>query len=490
MSQKRCFSYVRFSTSEQAAGDSLRRQTELARRWAAANGFVLDESLTLRDLGVSAFKGANMRSGNALNEFHRAIEQGTVTSGDVLLLESLDRLSRDKPRQALRALERIVEAGVDVVTLLDNKRYTASSLDGLDLMMALVTMLRAHDESATKSVRAKAAIAALDARFANSAHGPVRHIRPGRKLPYWISRASDGRVHVDRRRGALVARTVRLYLSGASLEQIARASALGWTKLYVSRLLRQVARLPRPGRAVTAWPIPITPDDRARLARLLVSRSNSSGRPSTVADNLLVGLGKCGVCGARLRATSYKRTSKIYRYFVCTGQKPDNGTAPRPCKGPASFPYLPPVAAISTFFIDAAHANAILARTPDAGLAVVKARQHAERCAKHALDAFHAVEAAPSAALAKLYVDAQAAAAAAQSAVHTAEERARWAPRKALQQLRDAASDRDVNLALRELCTDIRVTSTGPLTGKLRISLRIGTPLEFVYKGKYSHEPA
>ena len=49
------YSYVRFSTPEQARGESFRRQIEAARAYAAKNGLVLDESF--RDEGVSAFKG-------------------------------------------------------------------------------------------------------------------------------------------------------------------------------------------------------------------------------------------------------------------------------------------------------------------------------------------------------------------------------------------------------------------------------------------------
>ena len=50
------YSYIRFSTPEQMKGDSLRRQLESSRSIAKAKGWHLDESL--RDLGISAFKGA------------------------------------------------------------------------------------------------------------------------------------------------------------------------------------------------------------------------------------------------------------------------------------------------------------------------------------------------------------------------------------------------------------------------------------------------
>jgi DNA invertase Pin-like site-specific DNA recombinase len=53
----KCYSYIRFSRPEQMRGDSLRRQTEAAEKWAAENGLVIDQSLT--DLGLSAYRGLN-----------------------------------------------------------------------------------------------------------------------------------------------------------------------------------------------------------------------------------------------------------------------------------------------------------------------------------------------------------------------------------------------------------------------------------------------
>jgi hypothetical protein len=56
---KPAFSYIRFSSSEQSKGDSLRRQTALAEEYAQRHGLQLDRELTFRDLGISAFNGKN-----------------------------------------------------------------------------------------------------------------------------------------------------------------------------------------------------------------------------------------------------------------------------------------------------------------------------------------------------------------------------------------------------------------------------------------------
>ncbi|MQY52595.1 hypothetical protein GHK24_12515 [Rhodocyclus tenuis] len=57
------YSYVRFSIPQQLKGDSLRRQLEASERYVAEHGLVLDKTLNLRDLGISAFRGKNVERG-------------------------------------------------------------------------------------------------------------------------------------------------------------------------------------------------------------------------------------------------------------------------------------------------------------------------------------------------------------------------------------------------------------------------------------------
>src|SRR5690349_19321284 len=109
----KAYSYLRFSTPEQERGDSFRRQAQLARDYALAHRLELDEELTFRDLGVSAFRGRNAEVGR-LGEFREAVRDGVIPRGSYLLLESLDRLSRDKPRKAVKLLEAICEEGIAV----------------------------------------------------------------------------------------------------------------------------------------------------------------------------------------------------------------------------------------------------------------------------------------------------------------------------------------------------------------------------------------
>ncbi len=69
----------------------------------------MDTELTLHDKGISAFKGLNVEQG-ALGEFLKAVEEGKVNKGSYLLVESLDRLSREKVNSALRLFLNILDS--------------------------------------------------------------------------------------------------------------------------------------------------------------------------------------------------------------------------------------------------------------------------------------------------------------------------------------------------------------------------------------------
>ena len=183
----RAYSYVRFSTPEQQRGDSFRRQMVLAREYADRHGLELDDTLDLQDLGLSAYRGANAESGR-LGEFLELVRAGHIPRGSYLLVESLDRLSRQKARKALRPLEDIIEAGVYVVTLFDGRVYDLESIDGTDLLIAILFMIRAHEESETKGRRLRHAWEQKRTKAAN----PDARVRLTAIAPAWLRAEGEG----------------------------------------------------------------------------------------------------------------------------------------------------------------------------------------------------------------------------------------------------------------------------------------------------------
>src|SRR5581483_872138 len=147
------FSYIRFSSREQEQGDSIRRQRELRDDWLKRHPAVtLDTTLGGEDCGVSAFRGSNRDDKHHLGRFLEAVRRGRVAAGSILLLESLDRLSRQQEEEALTLLLGLVNAGIIIVQL--QPEMTIRKGDGMmGIMRALVYLSRAHEESATKSKR-------------------------------------------------------------------------------------------------------------------------------------------------------------------------------------------------------------------------------------------------------------------------------------------------------------------------------------------------
>lgn len=178
---EKAYSYIRFSTKGQIEGRSLQRQLETARRYADEHGLDL-QSLSFQDLGVSGFKGKNSEQG-ALSQFIEAVKEGAISEGSWLLLESFDRMSRQPVEKSMRLLMELVDLGINVVTLMDRQIYKKGQLDMTKLIISLVIMSRAHEESASKSKRL------ADAWHAKQA---IAHKKPmGTHLPAWLEYNED-----------------------------------------------------------------------------------------------------------------------------------------------------------------------------------------------------------------------------------------------------------------------------------------------------------
>lgn len=215
--RKIAYSYVRFSSPQQMQGDSLRRQTEAADEYCKAHGLVLAD-LTLRDLGVSAFRGRHAATG-ALGKFLDATREGRVVPGSTLIVENLDRLSRDQVTTALNQFLSILGAGVEVVTLMDDKRYSLAAINDnpMDLMWSIMVMMRAHDESLNKSKRVGAAWRKKkDA--AKASRTPT-----GRKCPAWVALDESSKRYVPvPERVAVVRRVLKLADDGLGINAICK----------------------------------------------------------------------------------------------------------------------------------------------------------------------------------------------------------------------------------------------------------------------------
>lgn len=179
----RVYSYTRFSTPEQRRGTGRQRQDDAAVAWCNQHGLRL--MTRYFDLGVSAFKGKNAATGE-LARFLKCVEDGRIPRGSILIVENLDRLSRQDVAQALQMFLAILNAGITIVTLIDGKVYT-DRVEMVDLMLSLLIFARANDESRTKASRKAASWKIKRDRLRNG----DRPSKLGR-LPTWIRHTGTG----------------------------------------------------------------------------------------------------------------------------------------------------------------------------------------------------------------------------------------------------------------------------------------------------------
>ena len=154
------FSYIRFSRAEQAQGDSLRRQTTASAEWCKRNGVTLDTSVTFHALGTSAFSGKHRDNPDkyALAQFCELVKStDRIPRDSYLIVESLDRLTREHVRTAVKFLLDLLDHGINIVTTSPERVYRHDSTDMIDIITAVVELARGHGESALKSERVGAA---------------------------------------------------------------------------------------------------------------------------------------------------------------------------------------------------------------------------------------------------------------------------------------------------------------------------------------------
>lgn len=239
--------YARYSTPEQSHGDSERRQISMAKDWAERKGLKLDEELTFWDKGVSAFKGRNAKEGE-LSRLLELAESEKIPKGSWLLVENMDRLSRQSTFKSVDLLFRLMQSGLKIVTLNDGRviHWEQRGPDAMmGLMIAAMGFGTGNMESEKKSERLKAS---WEGRRKKAAERPVTTVSPA-----WI-RHVDGRFEAIPERAAIVRRVFEEYVLGKGAYAIAADLARDgvrpwgpgrsknikerrWQKSYVTKIL-------------------------------------------------------------------------------------------------------------------------------------------------------------------------------------------------------------------------------------------------------------
>jgi DNA invertase Pin-like site-specific DNA recombinase len=237
-----CYNYGRFSNPGQAVGDSERRQDDGAAAWCKRNGVRLDATLDLWDRGTSAFRGAHRKDPerHALAAFLQMVQAGKIPPGSYLLVEAIDRLTRENPVDALSFLLDLIRSGIRIVALKPSEMVYDRESGAMKLIMASIEVERGHNESAVKSDRVAESWVAR--REAARDQGEILT----RRLPLWV-REQRGRLLEVPERADVIRLIFKLAIEGRGAGLIVQelkarnvplfGKAGCWDKAYVGKLL-------------------------------------------------------------------------------------------------------------------------------------------------------------------------------------------------------------------------------------------------------------
>lgn len=342
---RKAYSYIRMSTNIQLKGDSLRRQLELSQNYALAHSLELVDTVDgvpFKDIGISGFNSQNSQSG-ALSVFLKCLDEGKIAPNSVLLIESLDRLSRSRISEALSLFMSILTKGIEIVTLTDNQRYTNEIINQNQgaLFISLGIMFRANDESETKSKRLKAV-------WENKRKN-ADSIKTTRVCPGWLSYNEENKdFEIINNRVEVVRTIFQMCISTCGLYGIARylnenhIPVFGrgklWHRSYIKKVISNRAVLGeyQPTTSVDNKKQPngmpfknyypsIIDEDIFLLANAALNKRNLSekGRKGTFFSNLFTGIIFCGECNSAM--TLLNKGIRGGKQFRCTNKNVSGG---------------------------------------------------------------------------------------------------------------------------------------------------------------------
>jgi DNA invertase Pin-like site-specific DNA recombinase len=339
MSELQAIVYARYSSGEQARGDSITRQLRDCEAHCVAQGWEIET--TLQDRGKSGFKGQHRLATGALGTLEREAVAGEHR-GKVLVLESLDRLSREDHADTYDLIRLFTRAGVSIATVDGPRFYEAHSTIKFEEMIELVVKARMnHEASLMKSRHGRSKWAARRDRIAK---GEVVTAL----CPAWL-RVREDRSGFDvvgantpNDRGALVRRIFEMADAGMGSLRIVRTlnqegvptwprfvnrEPKAWQRAFVVRLLTDPAvvgdmvpmMMGDSGKRIAAgdpvrgyYPRIVDPDLFQRVSGDASARKGVRGNRSPMLANLVSGLAVCSVCGSKMvyrrsRAAGYVR---------------------------------------------------------------------------------------------------------------------------------------------------------------------------------------
>ncbi len=330
--------YARFSTLEQSKGSSLSRQLDDCRALCDRNRWQRSADRERVDEGRSAFDGTNRAEGSALAALEHEALEGLLPSNAVLVVERLDRLSRQSAVDVFQFITKLTDAGVAVATVDGDRLYRKGTFTFASLIELIIKAQVSHEESEKKSQRVAAAWAR---KRAQAQAGNRRAL--SRRCPAWIGvDECSGEYVLLEGRAAVIRRIFDLTTSGLGKHRIARMlnvegvpvlgnAAQGWHASYIQKIVQSRAAVGElqlyrkvGGKRIAEgeplrghYPAVIDEGTFARAQADRAGRAAMPGRRGKRISNLLAGLARCGSCGGAMAFRN--KGSPGEQYLVCDG---------------------------------------------------------------------------------------------------------------------------------------------------------------------------
>lgn len=335
---KQCFSYIRFSSEAQGkeGKTSLDRQLSIAPTVAARRGWVFNDQLSLKDLGLSGYKGKHLKEG-CLGQLLVALKENKIPPNTVMICESFDRLSRLPPLETLKLIEEILLSGLELYVDRNSKLYTKASLKELpDLIIFLLEAHAANEYSAKLGQRVSKAWEIKKGNYRKD--GKPFKVS---KTPGWLTWNEERREYdVDPIKSDVVRRVFQLVLDGVGMRTICHTmmkenvppishneKSGNWCVSNIRQWLTTKRVLgfytdKKDGTEYKIYPPIIEEATYYRIQNILNSRKTGKhyGQVGN-ATNLFSGLLKCPKCGRGyvLHTSSNKNRTSKWTAIGCTG---------------------------------------------------------------------------------------------------------------------------------------------------------------------------
>lgn len=323
----KAYHYVRFSNPEQKEGDSFDRQVKKAEAYCAKHGHTLAGRYF--DEGVSGFTGANRKEGD-LKKFIDAVNSGQIEPNSLLLIENMDRFSREDPLESLYVMKGIKEKGIKII-ILDHEAEI--NLRSVHVFMPFLEAFRANQESERKSQL-------LGSAWAKKKTNALKRIIT-KRTPNWIrvvGEKENQRFELIPERKEVVRKIFEMSAKGLGANAITRTlnkeqtptfgKSNFWHVSYVKKILCNPATygvyIPYKGRAksrvqdgepIEGYYLPcISKEEFCAAKTYRQDREKKGGRLAATGKNLFSGLMVCGSCNGKM---SYADKHDGNIYYVC-----------------------------------------------------------------------------------------------------------------------------------------------------------------------------